>query len=201
MDSLLYRIKDAWDVKTAQAVVRSRSETVDFIERIIKEFGIPCSFSRRPLYLFSTETSQDKNMNREYNTLLEAGMKPVTVYETPLPFPVKLAIKLDNQAQFQPLTYVRMLAKAIASKECRIFEDSGVVKIDFDKLVVSTPAGRAAAKKIIMATHTPKGFNILQTELGPYREYGIAAVLKDNRYPEGIFWGMGNRASRSARSL
>jgi len=46
------------------------------------------------------------------------------------------------------------------------------------------------AKHLIHATHTPKGLNIqYDTTLGPYREYGIAAKLENDDYPEGIFWG------------
>jgi Rieske Fe-S protein len=40
---------------------------------------------------------------------------------------------------------------------------------------------------------------MLHTELGPYREYGIAARLTDDAYPEGIFWSL-EQPSHSIRS-
>ena len=39
-----------------------------------------------------------------------------------------------------------------------------------------------------MATHSPVGLYGVQTVLGPYRDYGIAARLNNGAYPEGIFW-------------
>jgi len=57
------------------------------------------------------------------------------------------------------------------------------------------------AKHLIHATHTPKGLNIqYDTTLGPYREYGIAAKLENDDYPEGIFWGYFSGDKFSIRS-
>ena len=73
---------------------------------------------------------------------------------------------------------------------CRVFEHSPAIEIDSEKGVVRTPSGQVRAEHIILATHTPKGFNLLQTALSPYREYGVAARLDDGTAPEGIFWSM-----------
>lgn len=52
-----------------------------------------------------------------------------------------------------------------------------------------------------MATHTPKGVFAVHTEMGVYREYGIAAKLKTGDYPQGIFWSAADvRSIRSARA-
>lgn len=117
----------------------------------------------------------------------------------PLTFGVGQSLRIEHQAQFHPLEYVCQLAAKIASENCRIFENSRVTEIDDDRLVVKTAHGEVHAAKIIMATHTPKGFNVLQTELGPYREYGLSARLHDNQYPDGIFWSL-EEPSHSLRS-
>ncbi|MEW6116486.1 MAG: FAD-dependent oxidoreductase [Nitrospirota bacterium] len=187
VDQSLSAIRNTWDQKTATAVARSRSETIDAIERVVAEYNIPCNFFRRPHYIFPTDSSQVPQMEQEYRTLRDAGVDATIIREVPLPFRVEQALRIEHQAQFHPLMYVRMLAKAIATDRCRIFEDSKVIEIDDDRMTVSTAHGKVRAEAIIMAMHTPKGFNVLQTELGPYREYGIAARLTDDRYPEGLF--------------
>ena len=192
VDSFLYRIRQKWDQETVNAVVNSRSRTLNSVEGIIHRFKILCSFSRQPHYIYAADESQMEQLEKEFTALNEAGLSPIMVNEIPLPFQVRQAIRMENQAQFQPLAYVRGLAGAVASGRCRIFENSKVTAIDNDTLTVVTERGKVRAKKIIMATHTPKGFNILQTELGPYREYGISAILNGDRYPEGIFWSMGS---------
>lgn len=200
VSSYLYRIRDAWDQDTAAAVARSRAETIDEIQRTITEFGLNCHFARRPHYFIPTDDSQIEKMEREYEAVNKAGLNASIVGEAPLPLPVKRALKIENQAQFHPLNYVRLLAKAIASDRCRIFEEAKAEEIDDENIVVRTAEGSVHADRIIMATHTPKGFNLLQTELGPYREYGIAVRLKGNRYPEGIFWTL-EEPNHSIRSF
>jgi glycine/D-amino acid oxidase-like deaminating enzyme/nitrite reductase/ring-hydroxylating ferredoxin subunit len=192
VDSFLYRIKEKWDQETANAVVKSRNQMLDSVELIIEQYKILCGFSRRPHYIYATDEAQVQNLEKEFVALNEARLNPIMVKDIPLPFPVKQSIRMENQAQFQPLAYTRSLAAAVASDRCGIFENSKVIDVDNENLTVRTGRGKVRAKKIIMATHTPKGFNILQTELGPYREYGISAVLKEDNYPEGIFWSMGS---------
>jgi Rieske Fe-S protein len=129
-------------------------------------------------------------MQKEHEALREAGFEVSVVAAPPLPLPVLEGLKVENQGQFHPLAYVRGLAQGISSPRCRIFEQSKVLEIDEERLTVATETGKVKGGKIVVATHTPKGFNLIQTELGPYREYAVAATLNDDRYPEGIFWTM-----------
>ncbi|MBW3624842.1 MAG: FAD-dependent oxidoreductase [Armatimonadetes bacterium] len=195
----LYHVRDKWGQETATAVAASRSETLDYLEGTVVEFNLPCRFDRRPHYIFPTHDSQVEKMQREYETLRDAGQPASLTREVPLPFPVDQALKIDRQAQFHPLIFVQSLAKSIASDRCRIFEDSKVVEIDDDQRVVRTAGGQVRAEKIILATHMPIGFHLVQTEVFPYREYGLALRLKGDSYPEGIFWTF-EQPSHSIRS-
>jgi Rieske Fe-S protein len=101
---------------------------------------------------------------------------------------------MENQAQFNPLRYTQQLAKAIEGDNCKIFEYTQVTDIednnDDEMVKVMTNNGSVLAKYVIHATHTPKGvFLDYHSLLGTYREYGIAAKLAANNYPEGTFWG------------
>jgi glycine/D-amino acid oxidase-like deaminating enzyme/nitrite reductase/ring-hydroxylating ferredoxin subunit len=186
VDNGLYSVRNKWDQETATAVAKSRAETIDWIERIVAQYDLACGFARRPHYLLATQESEIPQMEQEYDAARAAGLAAGLVDGAPVP--ALRALRIENQAQFHPVRFVRMLAKAIASQDCRIFENSKAVAIDEDARTVTTAGGTVRAEKILLATHTPKGFNILQTELGPYREYGIAARLEEDRYPEGIFW-------------
>ena len=42
----------------------------------------------------------------------------------------------------------------------------------------------------MVATHSPKGVYVVHADMIPSREYGMAARLATNLYPEGIFWSM-----------
>lgn len=199
VDHQLYHIRDKWDQKTATAVARSRNEALDFIEQVATTYNIPCHFFRRPQYIFATDASQVEQMEEEYEATRDAGLDVALVRDVPLPLAITQALKIEQQAQFHPATYVGELANRVASSGCQIYEHSRVVEIDNDNLIVHTANGSVRAEKIILATHTPVGIHPVQTLLGPYREYALAARLQDEQYPEGIFWSL-EQPSHSIRS-
>src|SRR5690606_348802 len=109
-----------------------------------------------------------------------------------LPTPQGPVLVLDDQAQFHPLRYVRAQAQRAADAGCRIHERSAAIEIDAGQRTVSTAHGTVRAKEIVLATHTPSGFHLVQAEMLPNQEYGLAfrgsAVLAP-----GIYWGIGEQ--------
>ena len=191
VDDYLYKVRQKWGEDVLRAVVQSRQETTDFIEATVRDHSIDCGFVRRPHYLFATDESQLETMQKEQDAVTAGGLVVTPLAEIPLPVkPVHGAIRVENQAQFHPLRYVQGVAAAIQSDTCRIFEHSRAEEIDADEHIVRTTGGAVRARKIILATHSPKGFHVVQTELGPYREYGIAGTLAGDAYPDGIFWSL-----------
>lgn len=191
VDEYLYKVRNKWGDDVLRDVVRSRTEMVSFIERTVGEYSIDCGFVRRPHYLFATEESQFQDLEKELDAALAGGLSVEEVASAPLSVPSLRAIRVDDQAQFHPASYTRLLAKAIESDSCRIFEHSRAHEINPRENFVTTPGGaRVTAEKIISATHSPKGIHFVHTALGPYREYGIAGRLSDDNYPDGIFWSL-----------
>lgn len=193
----LFAIGEKWGEGALKTVAAARSEAVNLIEATVKRHAIECDFARRPWHLFTPVDERKNIIEKEYQAALSAGLKACLTDSLPAPFQAASALILEDQAQFHPLKYVQGLARAIAAEQCQIFENTKVTAFDDKKGVVETEGGRISAEKIILATHTPKGFNVLQTELGPYREYGIAARLTEPVFPEGIYW----RIAPSRRSV
>lgn len=189
IDKRLHHIQSKWDKETAGKVARSRTAAVDLIGELVRKYSIDCDFKRVPWYLFSETNKKDETIEKEIKAATDYGLQVEELQELPLPFSVSKAIKVEGQAQFNPAAFVKGLSQNINSGNCSIFEQSPVHHIEKgDKLVLSTPAGKVTANKVIMATHTPKGIYALQTALYPYREYAIAAKLRSGDFPDGIFW-------------
>jgi glycine/D-amino acid oxidase-like deaminating enzyme len=186
----LFHLADQWDEETLRAVVRSRAFAVDLVEQTIRRLSIECAFARRSWHLFAMPgmQAQQKTLEKEHAAALRAGLPAQLLLRAPLSFQTGSALVIEGQAQFNPAAYVQGLAQAIASRRCQIFEHSPVRNIDSDRRILETGRGRITAQNIFVATHVPKGFDIVQTELGPYREYAVAATLRSGDYPEGIFW-------------
>jgi glycine/D-amino acid oxidase-like deaminating enzyme len=170
-----------WRRDVAVAVARSRAEMVDHIERTVTTYGLNAAFARRPHFIFALNDKQAEELDEERKALATIGLPVSVASDTPLPasIGIRAAIRIEGQAQFQPVAYTGLLAERIVAEsrgQARVFERSPVVDVDSDKGIVRTAGGATvAADHLIMATHTPKGFNLLHTAVGPYREYGIAA--------------------------
>jgi Rieske Fe-S protein len=94
---------------------------------------------------------------------------------------------MEGQAQFNPSAFARGLARSLAARGCLIHEATAATELEAADGQVKCGPFTMRASHVICATHTPKGFNLVQTELGPYREHAIA--FEANRaWPETIFW-------------
>jgi glycine/D-amino acid oxidase-like deaminating enzyme/nitrite reductase/ring-hydroxylating ferredoxin subunit len=193
VDHYLHKLAAKWGQEKMVQVVRSRCVAIDLIEKNVRDYRLECDFSRQPWTLYSTEASSgaDALLERELGAVLKAGLQARVTNDLPLPYEIDKALVVSHQAQFHPLKYVRQLAAAIRSGQCQIFENTPMRDFDEGEGIVRTAECTVRAGHIVMATHTPKGFNAIQTELGPYREYAVAAALTGTRLPGGIFWSVG----------
>lgn len=187
----LAALRAKWKRAPIAEVVQLRQLAVDLLEQTVQRFALDCGFVRRPLYrAVVSDASRLAELDDEYAACVEAGL-PVSLHDevTELPFAVKRALRIDRQAQFNPQQFCDGLARALQSiGSITLHEGSVVRSIDAGRGHVVTDDGEVYAGAIVFATHVPKGFNLVQAEMEPYREYGVAARLRAGHYPNGIFW-------------
>lgn len=182
-----------YDHQIIRDVFHFRKEAVDFIEDMICDYGIECSFKRVPWIRFSGTQECDESIMEEYKIAKELNLSPLWLDNTSAilaPVKGRLGFLIPNQAQFNPFAYVHKLALTLPQNG-RIYEQTRVEDITKkgDEFFLKTPHGLVKAKHVIEATHTPLGFSPLQTVLGPYREYGVAGPVQKDLTVEGIHWG------------
>lgn len=191
----LASVRRKWNDQTLRDVVAARAQAVDHIEATVQRFAIDCQFQRTPLYRIAT-TADDKplhSLDEERDAMACAGLSVTHAEQSALPMNIERGLKLDNQAQFNPLGYAQGVARAVSQLGVDIYERCAVREVDDKQGIVRTDTFEVKASHIVHATHTPKGINMLQTEMIPSREYAVSAKLDDraspaNSYPEGIFW-------------
>ncbi|HEX8270327.1 MAG TPA: FAD-dependent oxidoreductase [Flavobacterium sp.] len=192
-------IKSKYDNETLATVISGRSDAINLIADNVTRFSLDCDFRRQPWYSYASNSLNAGKIEKIQKAGIEAGATINDVSPGEVPFGFKKAIRIDNQAQFNPLRYTQQLAVAIADDACRIYEDTRVTSIheDDDFTTIKTTNGQVRATYVIHATHTPKGLMPdFHSLLGTYREYGIAAKLNSGNYPEGTFWGYYNMNDR-----
>lgn len=198
-------LRSKYDKNVIRQVAQSRTAAMNLIEHFVTDYDIICEFHHSPWYLFAEHPDAVPVIQKELEAFTDAGLDAHFIQTLPSDVPTLGGIKLDMQAQLNPLKYVQGLAEETHAPDSMIYEYTKVVDYKEGEkgnpCVLHTDRGhRITALHVIMATHTPKGVMFVQTLLGPYREYAIAVSLEDNIYPQGIFWGLLKDKRHSVRS-
>lgn len=193
-DKYYHTIENKFNTEITKTIAEARTTAVNFIEKLIADHNFEVEFTKQPWYFYAERDEDIKKIENEADAMLRAGLDVNLVNEIPLPFKIKKAVLQANQARFNPMQYAKVLAQYLSGGNCLIFENTKMISYDLkdpdvnELSTVTCETGKIKAKYIIMATHTPKGFDIVQTMLAPYRSYAIAAKLTEPVYPKGVFW-------------
>jgi glycine/D-amino acid oxidase-like deaminating enzyme/nitrite reductase/ring-hydroxylating ferredoxin subunit len=191
VDLGLHTLEEKHGLETMRRVVESRAAAIDLIEATVARLNLECGFQRLPWHLVAGDPAHVAEVEKEALAAMRARLHADLRDDAPLPIDALKTLRVEEQAQFQPLAYVRQLAQRIGGEDCLIFENTRVTAIDDEPAVVHTTHGRVACQHIIIATHTPIGIHLVQSQLEVVREYGIAAPLHDPIAEPGIYWSIG----------
>jgi glycine/D-amino acid oxidase-like deaminating enzyme/nitrite reductase/ring-hydroxylating ferredoxin subunit len=161
---------------------------LELIEALVDEHGIDCEWERRPAYAYTEQDSRVDAIEREVAAAQRAGLPARYTEETDLPWPVKAAIRFEDQAQFHPRRYCLGLARLIEGDGSRVFEHTRALDVtDGSPCVVTTERHEVRAAFVVLATHLPfldrGGFF---AKCHPEREYVLAAAV-EQPLPKGMY--------------
>ena len=176
-----------WDLDVAREVVQLRQGALESIAHKVEQHGIDCGFVRCPLEYAVAGSSPDalRSWQEERDAYEAVGLAPRD--GSSLPFEPARSFRIDQQAQFNPYLFTQAMAGLLTDCGVAVHECSPVTAIDAGKGEVTTAGGTVLARHIVLATHTPLGFNLVQAEMEVWREYGIALALREP-FPDGIHW-------------
>jgi glycine/D-amino acid oxidase-like deaminating enzyme/nitrite reductase/ring-hydroxylating ferredoxin subunit len=184
----------------AAAYADANIASLDWIEETIRAESIDCDFERRPAYTYALDESEVEKVEQEADAAEGAGLPVTRTQTTDLPFEVPAAVRLEYQAQFQPVRYTRALADLVEGAGSFVFEGTAVVNVDDeDPCQVHTEAGHTVtAQQVVVATNMPildRGVYFARIEMT--RSYLVAAEVE--RAVEGMYINAGS-TTRSVRS-
>ena len=117
--------------------------------------AIDCDLQPKAAYTYTREERNVSSIEEEVEIARRLGLQAEFVRDTDLPFDVKAAIRLPEQAQFHPSNYLVGLAGTIPGDGSHLFENSRVV--DWGPRYAKTEGGEVKAGCVVMATHLPLG--------------------------------------------
>jgi glycine/D-amino acid oxidase-like deaminating enzyme/nitrite reductase/ring-hydroxylating ferredoxin subunit len=196
------KIRKAFGEDGAGTYAEANEAALDRIARFVDEDGIDCDFERRANYVYAESDEEVSKLRQEAEVERKAGLAVSLVDETPLPFRVAAALRLENQAQFHPRKYLLALAATIPGDGSHVFEHSRVQDVKHgDPCEVATERGTLRARDVVLATHLPiLDRGLFFTKAYPHRSYAVAAPIGQAPDPEGMYINSGT-PTRSIRTL
>jgi glycine/D-amino acid oxidase-like deaminating enzyme/nitrite reductase/ring-hydroxylating ferredoxin subunit len=172
----------------ARAYAEANQAAVETIATLVRELGIDCHFERQSAYTYTESPERRPAIEAEADAARRCGLNVTVTDDTDLPFPVAGAVRLDEQAQFDPRRYCLGLATAILDAGGAIYEHSRAVGLERGTpCTVTTDNGALRAEKVVVATHLPfvdrGGYS---TRATASRSYALAASTNAPA-PEGMY--------------
>jgi glycine/D-amino acid oxidase-like deaminating enzyme/nitrite reductase/ring-hydroxylating ferredoxin subunit len=188
---LIYaKLKKEMGNTLASQYAEANEKAIHFIADTVNKLKIDCDFEWRPSFVFAQTDKGVKDIEDEVEAASSLGINASLVDKVPLPFPVKAAMRFDNQAQFHPLKYLSRLAQEITRKGSNIYEQTEAIDIEDEGYpsVITRKGKRVNASKVIVASHYPffDGGGLFFTRLSVERSYIVAVKIKED-FPAGMF--------------
>ncbi|MFD6109033.1 FAD-dependent oxidoreductase [Streptomyces yangpuensis] len=174
----------------ARRYATSQSAALRHVIEVSGELGTDCELESRPAFTYCRDPEGVDALRAEAEAARAAGLSASFVTASGLPFPVAGAVRVEDQAQFHPLKYLRGLVEDIAARGGRIHEGTRVTQLDDgDPRVLSTESGATvSAGHVVVATHHPLFDNaLLATRLTQHRDLVIAGPLPAGQDPGGMY--------------
>ena len=130
----------------ARQYAKANELAIKKYKEIIEDRRIECDFEEKPAYVYSL--NEVEVLKEEAEAAKKLSIDAEFVQEANLPFKINGALKFNNQAQFNPLKFLKDI-----SNELVIYENTRALEIK-ENLVV-TSGGNITAKNIVVATHYP----------------------------------------------
>ncbi len=175
--------------KKARVYAEANMTAIEKVASLVQQRSIDCDFKRTSAYTYTELDNNLGEIKRELEATQKLGLPTSFVVDTPLPFEIKGAVCLDNQAQFHPRKYLLALANSIPGDGSHVFENTRAFSTEEgEPCVVSTNQGDIRAKNVVLATAFPfHDTGHFYAKLYPYCFYLTGMHIK-NDVPEGMYY-------------
>lgn len=191
LDDRYYELERLHGTRGIQIAAASHTAAIDKVEEIIREERIECDFLRLDGYLYEPKDGDPKDLEREREACLKAGLQVELVSRAPVPFDTGPALRFPRQAQFHPLKYLRGLALAIQNRGGQIFTGTFAQEMEGGaSCKVKTKSGHTVnARSLVVATNTPVNDRlVIHSKQMPYRTYVIGVKIPRNAIEPILLW-------------
>lgn len=174
----------------AKQYYEANDEALKFIQGLIKEHSIDCDYKQDSAYIYTRSVDEISKLKNEYEAYQKLDIPGSLVDTTPLPFPVKAALVMDNQAQFHPVKYMTWLIEEARKRGVQFYEHTMADSVEKgDPASVVTNTGyQVTCKHVVSSSHYPfiDGGKFFFAKLHAERSYALAVKTKEP-FPDGMY--------------
>ena len=192
LHGLIYdRLRRGKDLETAARYAAGNVDAVLRLRELIARLSIDCDFTPAAAFTCAATQAGVADIEAEVDAASAAGLPVELVTETDLPFGIECAVKLADQAHFNPYAFCAGLAEELWSAGVHIIEHTRVTAIDEDKHDCSIVGDgfafdRLACDVAVQTTHLPVvDPAFIAARVRPERSYALAAPLP--AAPQGMY--------------
>jgi len=171
LDDNLIELMEATTMENAIRSYELGLKALNEIDSFINDHGNKCDYKKKDTLLYTSKKLEISEIHEEYKHRKENGFDVDFIDEgnNPFSFDVKAGVYCNNGgAQFDPYKYTHQLLEVCLSKGLRVYENTEVVKVNYENngVLVETSYGyKVKGTIVIVAT----GYN---TELFSKRNFG-----------------------------
>jgi glycine/D-amino acid oxidase-like deaminating enzyme/nitrite reductase/ring-hydroxylating ferredoxin subunit len=195
-------LAESFGAEGARVYADSNQAAIEQVAGLAEELGIDCDLERKPNYVYAEREEDVERLRTELAAMERVGLAASFQAETPLPFAVAGAIRLENQAQFHPRKFLLPLAERVDGEGSLVLEDTRATGVkEGSPCRVTTDRGVVRARDVVVATQLPfLDRGLFFAKAHPHRSYAVAAPLDASQAPDGMFINAGV-PTRSVRTL
>lgn len=185
-DHSLTRLVGDFGEEGAKEVVRCGMEAIDFIE---SHAPADAGFDRLPGFRYTELPEKVDELWKEAELAVRLGLPASFVRELPVPFAPAGALRVENQAQLDPVRYLETLLEQVAGDDAQVFEHTKVEAIEEGETCrVVSGAHTVQAEVVLEAAHTPINRSLgIQSRVTPHMTYVLGLKLQ-TRTPHALLW-------------
>ena len=175
--------------KNARAYVDSNREGFEWLIRYLDDHDV--AYQRRAAYSYAGTPEGAATVDEEVLAASRLGLPVQKVRDLDVPFPTYGAVRLDDQAQFDPLDVLEAMAADFRARGGTIVEGVRVTGVRAlstgpgKPAIVATTAGNVRAEKVVLATGIPiLDRGLYFSKVIPSRSYALSFRIPETAVPE-----------------
>ena len=174
---LIYdKIISKYGLDSAREYYRLNSRAINIYRDLCNQFE--CSFERKSAYVYSLEENGD--IKKEADAYRAIGIPFETVTQTPLPFEIHKAIRLDNQGQINPLELLYKISRNLNIKE-------NTKLLNLSRNLAETNCGTIRFRRAVFTTHFPILNKHGLFSLKMYQDRSYVIALENAQNVDGMY--------------